>query len=202
MILDELITEHGQFIGKNMVSVERDYGVYLFIWIKHAPRSKINQAYLGAGVANLDRETWRVLSNVISNVFSVLIDSDPCLPIVKSAAPRIPWGLPELPKGKLDLLDVLREKQETELDRCAAGLSFERLVHYLEKERAPLEWADIAPEALFTLYSLMRREADRKSIPCEFRGLAAGTLERVDKSLLSIGSATRFDIEAYIQSAG
>lgn len=200
MTLYELALERGELIAENMLRIERADRVYLFLWVRHAPKSRTNQAFLGAGVDGLDRETWHVLAECVSDTFSVHLDADPCIPILKHAATRIPWGLRELPKGKLDLFSVLKEKEQTELDRCMVDLTFEKLVRYIEKEWALTDWIDVSPVALYTLYLLMRREADRQSIACEFYGLHAKTLERIDDTLSRSGSVTRADLESFVSS--
>jgi hypothetical protein len=200
MTLYELALERGELVSENMLHIERANRVYLFVWIRHAPKSRTNQAFLGAGVVGLDRKTWQVLAECVSGTFAVHLDADPCLPILKHAATRISWGLRELPKGKLDLFSVLKEKEQTELDRCIVDLTFEKLVRYIENEWAMTDWVDVSPVALYTLYLLMQREADRQSIACEFCGLHAKTLERVDDTLSRGGSVTRADIESFINS--
>lgn len=200
MTLYELAVQRGELISDNMLRIQNADRVYLFVWVRHAPKSRTNQAYLGAGVAGLDRKTWRVLSECVSNTFSVHIESDPCLPILKHAASRIPWGLGELPKGNLSIFSVLKEKDQTELDRCIVEISFAKLVRYIEKEWTPIEWVDVSPIALFTLYLLMKNESKRKAIPCEFHGLHRKTLDRVDSALFTFGSVSRTEIEEFVAS--
>lgn len=197
MTLYELARFRGEQTSKNMIRIPVDHELYLFIWIRHAPRSRTNQAYLGVGLERLDREAWGVLAARVSHYFESQRDAEISLPIVKHATERLNCGFPALPKGSLNIYDILRRVEQTPPE--VIEMSLQSFVTHLEREWKPDEWLDVHPAALFSFYTLIRRDSSSgKLAPCQFRGLHEDTLQRVNRALLDCSDVTSVDIEKFI----
>src|SRR5262245_29817450 len=155
MTLYELARFRGEQISENMIRIPVDDELYLFIWIRHAPKSRVNQAYLGVGLERLDREAWGVLTTCVSHYFESQRDAKISLPIVKHDTELVDCGFPALPKGLLHIYDVLRQVEQT--PPGLIEMSLQSFVTHLEREWKPNEWLDVHPAALFSLYTLIRR---------------------------------------------
>lgn len=199
MTLYELARFRGRLISKNMIRIPVDDELYRFIWIRHAPKSRTNQAYLGIGLERLDREAWGVLATCISSAFESQRDAKISLPIVKHATERLNCGFPALPRGSLDIYEILKQVEQTPLEQCLVEMSLQSFVTHLERKWKPLEWLDVHPPALFSLYTLIQRDSSSgKLAPCRFHGLHEDTLQRVNRALLNCPELTYLDIENFI----
>lgn len=201
MTLYEFARFRGKLVSENMIRIPVDDELYAFIWIRHAPKSRTNQAYVGMGLERLDREAWGVLATILSSSFEAQRDARVSLPIVKHATERLNSGFPVLPRGTLDIYDILKKVEQTPLEHCLIGMSLQSFVAHLERKWKPLEWLDVHPVALFSLYTLSRRDSSSGRLAqCQFRGLHEDTLQRVNRALLDCSGLTNLDIERFIMT--